>query len=396
MSEKVVGRSQIPSKGRPSYESNAEKSQDSGINVAVQAQFWHNSWTFGLWETFNTWKILIYSLIVWGLYELYWDKSLKTMEVFWPSVNEGIYRFTILAILSTFFLQFKYEVVGAGNTIGSWFAGFQASNPFMANVVEASATVALSTACYQWWMLPMVDGKTVWTGKLIVNTMFHLLLHIYYCFLGVLSLYSVVLIIKFAFVFISIIGFNWDIIQQSVAIVALYVTPIFSLFNGWMKYWTLGGKRGAFMFTYFVFWPIFMILLFIFRTFFDNFFRNNITWTPQVDLVTQLNEAKSSLWTLPFGESSVSVDHGDNRIWVAGYLWPYVPKQAFAWIFWMSHNYIGDNFVPQQWAAAYTFWGNFAWNIVFLHFVHGTWVCDANKANGGLEMQRNCSAFFKL
>ena len=167
MSEKVVGRSQTPSKGRPSNESNAEKSQDSGINVAVQAQLWHNTWTFGLWETLNTWKILIYSLIAWGLYEMCWEQSLVPfMGKFWPSVNEGIYRFTILAIFTTFFIQFKDEVVGAGNTIRSWFAGFQASNPFFASVVEASVTVTLSTAFYQIWF----DN-----GKLIVNAMHHLL-----------------------------------------------------------------------------------------------------------------------------------------------------------------------------------------------------------------------------
>jgi len=344
MSEKVVGRSQTPSKGRPSNESNAEKSKDSGINVAVQAQFWHNSWTFGLWETFNTWKILIYSLIVWGLYELYWEQSLRRIEVFWPSVNQGIYRFTILAIFSTFLIQFKDEVVGAGNTIRSWFAGFQASNPFLANVVEASATVALSTAFYQWW----------WGA-----------------------------------------GFKFDEIQLSILVVAFFVTPIFSLFNGWMKSWTLGGKRGAFMFTYFVFWPIFMILLLIFAQFFNNFLEGNpIFGSVEPDILTQFKNFQNFLWAWPTGERSVSVDHGNNRIWVAGYVWPYVPKQAFAWIFWMSHNYIGDNFVPQQWAAAYTFWGNFAWNIVFLHFVVGIWVCDPNGANGGFSMQRNCSAGF--
>ena len=188
------------------------------------------------------------------------------------------------------------------------------------------------------------------------------------------------------------IGFNWDQIQQSVAIIAFFVTPVFSVFNGWMKSWTLGGKRGAFFFTYFVFWPIYMILLLFFMQFFYGFFRNNDIWPPQVDLVTQFNYFKSFLWTWPFGDRSVSVDHGDSRIWTTGLLFPYVPKQAFAWIFWMSHNYIGDNIVPTQWAATYAFWGNFFWNIVFAHFVLGEWVCDSN--GDGIIHQRNCSAFF--
>jgi len=258
-------------------------------------------------------------------------------------VNTGLYRFTILAIFTTFFIQFKDEVVGAGNTIRSWFAGFQASNPFFASVVEASVTVALSTAFYQMWM-----------GA----------------------------------------GFNWDEIQLSVLLVALYVTPIFSLFNGWMKSWTLGGKRGAFIFTYFVFWPIFLIVLFIFMEFFIDFLegRFSILGSVEPDMVTQFNVFKSFLWAMPTGERSVPGIHGEPRQWVAGYVWPYVPKQAFAWIFWMTHNYIGDNFVPQQWAAAYTFWGNFAWNIVFVHFILGAWVCDTSADN---DMQRNCSAFFK-
>ena len=166
MSEKVYVRSQTPSKVRPSFESNGEKSQESGINFAVQAQLWHNSWTFGLWETLNTWKILIYSLIAWGLYEMYWAgfKASLSSGNFWPLVNTGIYRFTILAVFTTFFIQFKDEVIGAGNTFRSWFAGFQASNPFLSTVVEASVTVTLSTAFYQWW---------TGAGKLRVDIMYH-------------------------------------------------------------------------------------------------------------------------------------------------------------------------------------------------------------------------------
>lgn len=168
MSEKVAGRSQTPSRVRPSFESNGEKSQESGINVAAQGQLWHNSLSFGLWDNLNTWKILIYSLIAWGLYEMYWTGFKATLNSgnFWPSVNTGFYRFTILAVFTTFFIQFKDEVVGAGNTIRSWFSGFEASNPFLSTVVEASVTVSLSTAFYQWW---------TGAGKLRVDTLYHLI-----------------------------------------------------------------------------------------------------------------------------------------------------------------------------------------------------------------------------
>jgi len=350
MSEKVVGRSQTPSKGRPSNESNAEKSQDSGINIAVQAQFWHNSWTFGLWDNLTAWKLLTYFLIAWGLYEMYWATSFeKFMEKFWPDVNTGLYRFTILAIFTTFFIQFKDEVVGAGNTIRNWFEGFQMSNPFLASVVEASATVALSTAFYD----------LTWGN-----------------------------------------GFDWDKIQLNVLVVALYVTPIFYYFNGWMKSWTLGGKWGAFIFTYFVFWPIFLIVFKIFADLASEYLQGKDFWTvftpkKEENITVLWDKAETFLWTLPTGNRSTSqytVAKGSERIWNYGLIWPFVPKQAFAWIFWMSHNYISVNIVPAEYAAIYTFCGNFLWNIVLSHFILGTWVC--NPADS-YAVQNNCNCFFK-
>jgi len=359
MSEKVVGRSQTPSKGRPSNESNAEKSQDSGLNIAVQAQLWHNTWTFGLWDNLTAWKILCYFLIAWGLHEMYWAESFASfMTNFWPGVNTGLYRFTILAIFTTFLIQFKDEVVGAGNTIRSWFDGFQASNPFLAAVVEASVTVTLSTAFYQIWF----DN-----------------------------------------------GFNWDGIQLNVLVVALYVTPIFFYFNGWMKSWTLGGKWGAFIFTFFVFWPIFLIVFKIFAKVAAEFLqdKNFLTvFTPKNgrDIRSLWNEEMTFLWTLPRGDRSVATHiyskvatpadalNDPARIWnLGGLIWPYVPKQAFAWIFWMSHGYISVNIVPTQYAATYTFWGNFLWNIVLSHFILGTWECYDGKAS---ILQRGCNAYF--
>jgi len=341
-----AGRSLTPNKARPSEpspaseptaapavesaaqettskRSKATNSLQNNLDLQAQARVWHFNGTFSFWDNLGTWKVLIYALIAWALYEKFWTTVVEKVEkdIYGPALTL-LYRLIIFGALVLFGIHWKNDVCKE-KTISEWYWGsFRRSYPFLSNVFEGGVIMAASQLSLQlynhWW----VNNKA----------------------LG-------------AFEFV------WTDAKIMVIVSAFYVTPILTVFYKWLnEKWTLGGKWGSALFSQLVFSPVFMIFLLIFIDWTTALVNGKPLWSIPEDSTGKLTIWKiinKNFWFLnTFPEKKDSLGYPIP-------VYPYLSKQAINFVFWFPQTVFANFFVPPEYTLAFGAICNFAWNIIF-------------------------------
>lgn len=302
----------------PSKRSKATNSLQNNLDLQAQARVWHFNGTFSFWDNLGTWKVLIYALIAWSLYEAFWsDLVTKANKDIKGPALKLLYRLVIFGALVLFGLHWKNDVCKE-KTISEWYWGsFRRNYPFLSNVFEGGVIMAASQLSLQLY-------KHYWAGKALAE-----------------------------FVFL------WPDAKIMVIVSAFYVTPILTVFYKWLnEKWTLGGKWGSALFSQLVFSPVFMIFLLIFIDWTTALVNGDPLWTMPKDKTVWII-IREKFWFLnTFPQEKDSLDYD-----MAAY--PYLSRQAINFVFWFPQTVFANFFVPPEYTLAFGAICNFAWNIIF-------------------------------
>jgi len=310
----------------PSKRSKATNSLQNNLDLQAQARVWNFNGTFSFWDNLGTWKVLIYALIAWALYENFWAAVVTKAnnDIKGPALTL-LYRLIIFGALVLFGIHWKNDVCKE-KTISEWYWGsFRRNYPFLSNVFEGGVIMAASKLflqLYNHW----------WIGNQAIATF----------------------------------EFDWTSTKIMVIVSAFYITPVLTVFYKWLnEKWTLGGKWGSALFNQLVFSPVFMIFLFIFYDWTAALVNGKSLWSIPED-----STGKLTIWKI-INQKFWELNTFPEKLDEAGYkvpISPYLSLQAINFVFWFPQTVFANFFVPPEYTLAFGAISSFAWNIILFTF----------------------------